>query len=50
VCGGAHLITRRVRKVAGARKCREAIHGESLKFVQRYINRNTAAGQSYNQD
>src|SRR6266576_415906 len=37
LCGGAHLITRRVRKVAGAKKCREAIHRESWKkrFVQR---------------
>ena len=37
LCGGAQLITRRVRKVAGARKCREAIHRESRKkrLVQR---------------
>src|SRR5580658_9384514 len=37
LCGAAHRITRSVRKVAGARKCREAIHRESQKrrFVQR---------------
>ena len=37
LCDGAHLIARRVRNVAGAKKCREAIHRESWKkrFVQR---------------